>query len=92
MVQALAAQGADQAFRIAILPRRSRRDQPVANTHRPHPRCEDMSIGTVIVAHQLVGVSRESANKQFRRWQRQKSIDGERAAGNAERRGQSPRT
>jgi Helix-turn-helix domain len=22
-------------------------------THRPHPRCEDMSVGTVIVAHQI---------------------------------------
>ena len=32
-VQALAAHGADQAFRIAILPRRSRRDRPVADTH-----------------------------------------------------------
>ena len=37
-----------------------------------------MSIGTVIVAHQLVGVSRESANKQFRRWQRQKWVRLER--------------
>ena len=30
-VQALAAHGADQAFRIAILPRRSRRDRSVAD-------------------------------------------------------------
>ena len=31
--RALAAHGADQAFRIAILPRRSRRDRSVADTH-----------------------------------------------------------
>src|SRR5207302_11000435 len=36
-VQALAAHGADQAFRMTILPRRSRRDRPVADTHGRHP-------------------------------------------------------
>ena len=53
LVQALATQCANQTFRNAILPRRSRRDRPVADTHRPHPRREDMSVGTVIVAHQI---------------------------------------
>src|SRR6266516_5700437 len=41
-IQALAAHSADQAFRIAILPRRSRRDWSVADTHGPHPGREDM--------------------------------------------------
>ena len=45
--------GADQTFRTTILPRRSRRDRSVADTHRPHPRREDVSIGTVVVAHQV---------------------------------------
>jgi hypothetical protein len=35
------------------LPWRSRRDRSVADTHRPHPRREDMSVGTVVVAHQV---------------------------------------
>src|SRR5258708_6112744 len=48
-VQALAAHGADQTFRIAILPGRSRRDRSVPDTHGPHPGPEDMSVGTVIV-------------------------------------------
>jgi hypothetical protein len=52
-VQALAAHGADKAFRIAILPRRSRRDWSVADTHGPQPGCEDMSVGLVIIAHQI---------------------------------------
>src|SRR5260221_6358053 len=47
-IQALAAHGADQAFRIAILPWRSRRDRLVADPHGPHPGPEDMSVGTVI--------------------------------------------
>ena len=41
------------AFRIAILPRRSRRDRPVADTHGPHPGREDLPVGTVIVPHQI---------------------------------------
>src|SRR5438874_9935651 len=52
-VQALAAHGADQAFRIAILPRRSRRDRSVADAHGAHAGREDMSVGTVIVAYQV---------------------------------------
>ena len=53
LVQTFATQGADQTFRIAILPRRLRRNRSVADTHGPQPRCEDMSVGTVIVAHQV---------------------------------------
>src|SRR6266508_204971 len=53
LIQALAAQCADQTFSTAILPRRPRRDRSVADTHRPHPRREDMSVGAVVVAHQV---------------------------------------
>ena len=53
LIQALAAQCADQTFGTTILPRRPRRDRSIADTHRPHPRREDVSIGTVIVAHQV---------------------------------------
>jgi len=53
LVQALAAHGADQAFHMTILPWRPRQDRPVADTHGPHPGCEDMSVGAVIVAHQI---------------------------------------
>jgi hypothetical protein len=35
------------------LPRRSRRDRSVADTHGPHPGREDLSERTVIVAHQV---------------------------------------
>ena len=47
------AQCADQPFSTAILPWRSRRDRSVADTHRPHRRREDMSVGTAVVAHQV---------------------------------------
>jgi len=53
LIQTLAAQCADQPFGTAILPRRPRRDRSVADTHRPHPRREDMSVGAVVVAHQV---------------------------------------
>src|SRR5665811_1614230 len=52
-IQALAAQCAYQPFSTAILPWRSRRDRSVADTHHPHPRREDVSIGVVVVAHQI---------------------------------------
>ena len=42
-----------QTFCNAISPRRSRRDRPIADTHRPHPRREDRSVRTIIVAHQV---------------------------------------
>ena len=53
LIQALAAQCADQTFGTTILPRRPRRDRSIADTHRPHPRREDVSIGAVVVAHQI---------------------------------------
>ena len=54
-VQAFATHRANQTLYIRILPRRSRRDRSVADTHRPHPRPEDMSVGTVVVPHQVGG-------------------------------------
>ena len=51
--QAPATQGADQTFRNAILPRRSRRDRPVADTHGFDPGRKDMPVGTVVVAYQI---------------------------------------
>ena len=52
LIQALAAQCADQPFSTAILPRRPRRNRSIADTHRPHPRREDVSIGAVVVLPQ----------------------------------------
>jgi hypothetical protein len=52
-VQTFTAHGADQSFRIAVLPRRSRRDRSIADTHGPQSGREDMFVGTVIVAHQV---------------------------------------
>ena len=52
-ISILAAHGADQAFRIPVLPGRSRRDWAVTNTHGSQPGCKDMSIGSVIIAHQI---------------------------------------
>src|SRR5262245_30991089 len=54
-VQALATHGTNQTLYIRILPRRSRRDRSVADAHRPHPGREDMSVGTVVVPHQVGG-------------------------------------
>src|SRR5438477_5795866 len=52
-IEALASHGADQTLHIRILPRRSWRDRSVADAHSPHPGREDMSVGFVIVAHQI---------------------------------------
>jgi hypothetical protein len=52
-VQAFAAHGANQTLHIRFLPWRSRRDRSVSDAHGPHPGLEDISVGTVIVAHQV---------------------------------------
>ncbi len=52
-IQGLAAQCADETLCNPILPWRSRGDRPIADTHGPHPRRENMSIGAVVVAHQV---------------------------------------
>jgi hypothetical protein len=53
VIQAVAAERSDQALHIWILPGRSRRDRPVANTHGADPILEDLSVGTIIAAHQI---------------------------------------
>ena len=53
VIQALAAQRADQSFCNAILPWRSRSNRPVADPHRSDAGGEDMSVGPVIVTHQV---------------------------------------
>src|SRR4029077_3017543 len=53
LIQALAAQCADQTFSTAILPRRPRSDRSIADTHRADPRREVVSVGIVVVAHQV---------------------------------------
>ena len=52
-IEALASHGANQALHLWILPWRPRRDRSITDAHRPHPGREDMSIGAVIVAHQV---------------------------------------
>src|SRR5258708_737409 len=54
-VQALATHGANQTLHIWILPRRSRRDRSVADTHGLHPRPEGISVSTIVVPHQVGG-------------------------------------
>jgi hypothetical protein len=53
LIQTLAAECADQTFGTTILPRRPRRDRLIVDTHRLHPRREDMSIGAVVVTQQV---------------------------------------
>ena len=53
LIQALAPKRADQTFRNAILPWRSWRDRPVADTHGSDPGREDMPVGTIIVTQQI---------------------------------------
>ena len=53
LIQALATQCAYQSFHNSILPRRPRRDRPVADTHGPDSGPKDMPVGAVIVAHQI---------------------------------------
>jgi hypothetical protein len=55
LIQAFAAKRADQTFSSAVLPWRSKSDRPVADAHGPDPGGEDLPVGTVIVAHQVVG-------------------------------------
>jgi len=53
MIQALAAERANQSFGYTILPRGTRTDRPVTNSYRPHPIGENVSVGAVIVADQI---------------------------------------
>src|SRR5262245_65917727 len=55
LIQALAAQCANQVFLNAILPWGRRSDWPVADTHGSDPRGENLPKGPVIVANQVGG-------------------------------------
>jgi hypothetical protein len=55
LIQALATQRTDQAFRYTILPWRPRRNLPVTDTHRPEPSQKDVAIGAIVVAYQVCG-------------------------------------
>ena len=53
MIQAFASQRADQTFSDTILPRRPRRDRPVADAHRGDASGERLSIGPVIITNEV---------------------------------------
>ncbi len=53
VVQTLAAKRADQALGYPVLPGRSWADRPVTDPHRRKPARENVSIGAVIVAHEV---------------------------------------
>src|SRR5512139_3573327 len=53
LIQAFAAQRADQTFGNAILPWRATCDRPVTDAHRSDTGGENMSIGAVIVTHEV---------------------------------------
>jgi hypothetical protein len=44
MIQAIPPDRADQAFRISVLPWRSRRSRPVMNAHRPKAADENVAV------------------------------------------------
>src|SRR5450759_3228847 len=50
VVQALASDRSDQPFGKAILPRRSRCDRPVADSHGTQPACDDGTINAILVS------------------------------------------
>ncbi len=53
LIQALAAQRADQALRYSVLPWRSRCNRPVADTHCLNPRGKNTPISSIIVTNQI---------------------------------------
>lgn len=54
LIQAFAAKRANQMFGNSVLPGRPGTDRPVADTHRCDPSKEDLSVGLVIVADQVL--------------------------------------
>ena len=54
LIKAFAPKRADETFGNSVLPWRSGGDWSVANSHRPHPAGEDMSVGAVIVTDQIL--------------------------------------
>ena len=56
MIQALAADGADEAFCIAVLPRTAWRGQDFLQAHALHPLVEVLAVDLVAVAQQVARV------------------------------------
>src|SRR4029079_7366191 len=54
MVEALASDGADQSFSIAVLPRRSRRCRSVANAHRANAPRKCLAVDAVAIANEVI--------------------------------------
>jgi hypothetical protein len=53
LIQAFAAERANQAFGMTILPWRVKRNWPVADAHRPDPGGEEAPVGPIIIADQV---------------------------------------
>ena len=53
MVEAFASDRSNQPFNITVLPRRTWRDRPVANTHGSQPACDRSTIGSVTVSNKV---------------------------------------
>src|SRR3954471_19449469 len=54
MIKALASDRADQSFRIAVLPRRSRRCRSVANAHRANAPNECLAVDAVAITNEVL--------------------------------------
>ena len=54
MIKALASDRADQSFRIAVLPWRSRRCRSVANAHRSNAARKCLSVDAVPITDEIV--------------------------------------
>ena len=53
VIQAFSSDRADQSFRIAVLPRRSRRCRSVANAHRSSASGKCLSVDAVPITNQI---------------------------------------
>src|SRR4051794_5064516 len=54
MIKALASDRADQSFRIAVLPRRSRLCRSVANAHRANAPNECLAVDAVAITNEVL--------------------------------------
>src|SRR6476660_3378008 len=54
MVEALAADGADQSFSVTVLPRRSWRCRSVANAHRANAPRKCLAVDTVAITNEVI--------------------------------------
>src|ERR1035438_10280006 len=70
----------DRPFTISVLPRRSRRDWPIPNAHRPKAADEDVSVDGVAVTNDVlrryfptIGLG-ELVRNPFSRWDRKPQV------------------